>query len=136
MGPKETKKSSDQSTSISEEMLVMIKRKIVELEVQDVLQQFLELARQSNGDPTDKTGTKSGKPGQNNKLPRTRGGAAGDGLSWPSSSNISDEIALLEQRIETANIVGNIGFEVASTVPGHEISDGSSRPSPQVSRRE
>ena len=34
----------------------MIKRKIVELEVQDVLKQFLELARQSNGDPTDKTG--------------------------------------------------------------------------------
>ena len=49
-------------------------------------------------------------------------GAAGDGLSWPSSANISDQIALLEQRTETAKIIGNIGIEVAATVPGHEIS--------------
>ena len=100
----------------------MIKRKIVELEVQDVLKLFLELARQSNGGLTDKTGVKSGKLEPNNKLPRSRGGAAGDGLGWPSSANISDEIALLEQRIETAKIIGNIGIEVAATVPGHEIS--------------
>ena len=80
VGPKETKKSSNQSSPISEEMLGMIRGKIIELEVQDVLKQFFELARQSNDGPTEKTGEKNGKPKPNNKLPRSRGGAGGDGL--------------------------------------------------------
>ena len=64
-GQKETKMSSIQNTTVSEEVLVMIRNKIIELEVQDVLEQFLELARQSDDSPTEKTGEKSGKPKQN-----------------------------------------------------------------------
>ena len=104
------KKSAIHPSPISEEVMKMVNIRIIELE------------EQVHECKEDKVELKNGESKKTKKLPRTRGGALGDAMSWPQSTDISDKIALLEARLETSKVIANIGIEVAATTPGHEIS--------------
>ena len=109
------KESSIKSSPISEEVIEKVKMRILELEEQVA---ETEMKEPLSAEKKEQNGNQSK---QTKKLLRTRGGAQEGALSWPSSTNMPDNIALIEARIETAKIIANIGIEVAATNPGHEI---------------